>query len=227
MLSARDRQLVERTPLLAALPAELLQRLLAGSRVRSCERAQCLFLQGEAAVHLYLLLEGWVKVCRTSPDGQQTVLHIISPGETFAEPAAFNLRHYPASAEAACAVRALAIPGALLTELLREQPDAAIRAIGLLSQRIQRLVSDFERWQRYSTPKRLGLFLLELLPASVASGTIDLPYDKQLVAARLGMSPESLSRALARLRQLGVVNQRQQVHISDVAKLRQFVQEEG
>ena len=55
--------------------------------------------------------------------------------------------------------------------------------------------------------------------------TIALPYEKALIANRLGMTPESFSRALARLRDLGVAVEREAVTVQDMARLAAFVEQ--
>lgn len=214
---------LERLPLLAALSSQQRSELLARSRESVLERSQMLFMRGDPAEHFFLVLEGWIRVYRETPEGHETVLHIVPAGESFAEPAALNLGRYPASAQAASPARVLAIPADVFIAFMRETPDLAIRTIGLLAQRMRRLVADFDHLQTRSTPQRLAHFLLELVEPGARRAEIALPYDKHLIAARLGMSPETLSRSLAKLRRLGVSGERHRVTIEDVAALRRFV----
>ena len=69
-------------------------------------------------------------------------------------------------------------------------------------------------------------FLLELAPCPAGPCEVTLPYDKVLIAGRLGMKPESLSRAFARLKDHGVVIRQNVAAIADVAALRDFVEED-
>jgi len=111
---------------------------------------------------------------------------------------------------------------------LREDGELGIRMLGTLSQRLRGLVLHIEQIQARSTPQRLGEFLLGLCATcdgGESETTIDLPYDKFLVAARLGMKPESLSRALVKLRDVGVTTQGHQVMLGDIQKLRNYCSE--
>lgn len=204
------------------LPEAALNLLLNESHVSEYPRSKMLFLRGDAAEYIYLLLDGWVKVFRDTQDGEQTVIGILKPGETVAEAAIFLGKDYPASAEVISDARLLEIPSGPLLTLLREDGELGIRMLGTLSMRLRNLVLHIEQIQARSTPQRLGEFLLGLCDEKEGATILDLPYDKSLVAARLGMKPESLSRALAKLRAYGVSTNGHQIELSDVAKLHDF-----
>lgn len=221
-VSARELEIIKRTPLLMNLPEGVLEHLLDQSRVVDYPRNKLLFLRGDPADHIYLLLDGWVKIFRDTAEGEQTVIGILKPGETIAEAAIFLGHDYPASAEVISEARLLEIPSDAFLNLIREDGEIGIRMLGTLSLRMRGLVLHLEQIQARSTPQRLGEFLLGLCAEKEGSVTIDLPYDKSLVAARLGMKPESLSRALAKLRAYGVATNGHKVELGDVAKLRDF-----
>jgi len=85
------------------------------------------------------------------------------------------------------------------------------------------LVEQIEQMNRMSAPQRLADFLVQLHPRSDGPCTIELPFEKSLIANRLGMKPESLSRALAKLRPFGVSVLRDAVTIEELGRLQQFV----
>ena len=214
---------LRRNALFKGLSDEQLQMVADHSRLKSHDRGHLLFLQGDPAPCFFLVLDGWVTVYRDTPDGEHTVIHVVRPGETFAEPAALNLGIYPASAEAATDCRILEIPASTLMELLAQDPAIALRVIGQLSQRLRFMVTELERFHIKSAPQRLACFLVELSPGDAPRAEVVLPFDKTLIAARLGMKPESLSRALARLRQYGVcANRGHNVELTDLPALRAF-----
>ena len=203
-VSDKDMEVVRRTPLFAGIPGELLDALLAESHVIACPRGKLLFVRGEPAKRFYLVLSGWVKVFRDTPEGEQTVIAIMKRGETIAEAAMFMGRDYPASAEVVDDARLLEIPAAPLVRLIRDHSELALKMLAAVSRRLRHMVTHIEQLQARSTPQRLGEFLLGLTDVRTGPASIQLPYDKSLIAARLGMKPESLSRALAKLRKVGV-----------------------
>lgn len=214
--------IVRRAPLFCDVSETLLQTLLAESRVGEYRRGKILFLRGDPAERFYLLFEGWVKIFLDTPAGEQTVIEIMKSGETVAEAAIFMSRAYPASAEVADDARLLEIPAQPFLDMLRDESGLALTMLAALSKRLHYLIQHIEKVQTFSTPHRLAEFLVGLADVETGEATVNLPYDKLLVAARLGMKPESLSRALAKLRSVGVTTQGSEVRISDVDRLRDF-----
>jgi len=225
-LSPQDREIVRRAPLFAALKEAVLDDLLREARVGSYRRGQILFLRGDPAERFYLLLDGWVKIFLDTPSGEQTVIEIMRGGETIAEAAIFLGMAYPASAEVADDARLVEIPAQPFLARLRRDGDLALTMLAALSKRLHYLIQHIERVQVLSTPQRLGGFLLGLTEKTEGEAVLRLPYDKSLVAARLGMKPESLSRALAKLRDLGVTTQGDVVRIADIDRLRDYCESE-
>ncbi len=73
-----------------------------------------------------------------------------------------------------------------------------------------------------SAPQRIAAFIIGLDPRSDGPAEMALPFEKSLLANRLGMKPESFSRALARLRPYGVTIEKETITISDLGLLREF-----
>ncbi len=221
-LSDRDFEIVRRAPLFSGVSEKVLNELLKDARVGEYRRGQLLFVRGDPAEHFYVLLDGWVKIFLDTPAGEQTVLEVMRSGETIAEAAIFLGMAFPASAELADDARLLEIPAPQFLANLREDGDLALTMLAALSKRLHFLIQHIEKVQTFSTPQRLGEFLLGLADEEEGEAALSLPYDKSLVAARLGMKPESLSRALAKLRKIGVETKGSEVRISDVERLREF-----
>ena len=225
-ISPQDRETVRRAPLFAAVTDAVLDDLLKDARVASYRRGQILFLRGDPAEKFYLLLEGWVKIFLDTPSGEQTVIEIMRGGETIAEAAIFLGMAYPASAEVADDARIVEFPAASFLARLRRDSELALTMLAALSKRLHYLIQHIEKVQTFSTPQRLAGFLLDLTDRTTGEVVLRLPYDKSLVAARLGMKPESLSRALAKLRDIGVTTQGDTVRIADIVVLREFSESE-
>lgn len=221
-LSPEDLEIVRKAPLFSDVSDDVLQALLAEARVGEYSRGQILFLRGDPAERFYLLLDGWVKIFLDTPAGEQTVLEIMKTGETVAEAAIFLGMAFPASAEIADDARLLEIPAAPFMAKLHEESGLAITMLGALSKRLHFLIQHIEGIQTHSTPQRLAGFLVGLSSEAEGRAEVRLPYDKSLIAARLGMKPESLSRALAKLRHCGVTTRGGVVTIADIERLRDF-----
>jgi len=222
-----DWLIVRSTPLFRAVPHEVALSLIGAQGTRNCDKGSVIFQQGTPATSFYVILEGWVKIYRITPDGTEAVVGVFRKGETFAEAAIFLGGHYPVSAEAVTRVRLLVVEGETFRRRIREEPDLALAMLASSSQHLKFLVEHIEQIKVLDAPQRVGDFLLRLCGLREGSCVVELPYEKSLIAKRLGMKPESLSRALARLRPLGVAVEREQVTIADIGLLRQHVETHG
>lgn len=221
-LSAPDHEIVRRVPLFAGLPPGMLERLLEPGRVENLARGTLLFAQETPATHFYVILVGWVKVYRATPEGGENVVHVFTRGDSFAEASIFAGGRYPVSASTATATRLLSIPAGPFLRLLEQEPAVARNMLAAMSQHLRQLVGRLEQLQSHSAPARLAGFLLSLIDEGEESAEVRLPIDKGLLAARLGMQPETLSRALGRMRDAGLEVRGERIRVPDVATLREL-----
>lgn len=221
-LRPRDAALVRKIPLFQRLSDQALRSLLAEAAVRPVARGATLFLQDEPADRFYVLLDGWVKLYRLSEQGAEAIVNIIAPGETFAEAAMFANAGFPVCAAVVADARVLTLTAQAFARSLAEDPGIAFVMLGSLSLRLRELVRQIEQLQVKSAPQRVADFLLRLCPPDAGSVTVTLPFNKALIARRLGMQPEIYSRAMAKLRPLGVEQQGAKVVIGDPERLRRF-----
>jgi CRP/FNR family transcriptional regulator, dissimilatory nitrate respiration regulator len=105
---------------------------------------------------------------------------------------------------------------------LNERGDLALKMLAALSRHLRCLVVQVEQLTIRSATERVAGFLLRLCPHANGSAVIDLPLDKVLIAGRLGMQPETLSRSLAKLRAHGVATKGGIVTVGDIAALRRL-----
>lgn len=224
--TARDAERLRGIALFQRLSPSALRSLLAGTRVRTVPAGTMLFVQDEPADRFYVLLDGWVKLYRVSEDGAQAIVAVVIPGETFAEGAIFASGRFPVCAEAVSEVRVLTLGRDGLWRSLAADPEIAFAMLGSLSVRLRHLVETIEHLQVKSAPQRLGDFLLRLCPPDAATASVTLPFPKALVAQRLAIRPETLSRALTKLRAVGAVAEGETIRIDDVGHLRAYCEQE-
>ncbi len=146
-----------------------------------------------------------MRIYRTDADGVETIIHVAKAGETFAEAAMFMEGAYPVNPEALTLVRLQRIDGRAVQERISADPGFAFAMIGAMSLRLRRLVNEIEQLKRRSATELAAEFLLQLCATSDDETlAVVLPFEKAMIAARLGIKPESFSRALARLKSVGV-----------------------
>src|SRR5271166_2355800 len=225
-LSAKDWEVVMRTPLFKAMGPTIASAMIDDRTPRSYARGEPIFEQGDPADGFFCMIEGWAKLYRLREDGE-VVVSIFSAAETFAEVAMFLGGRYPASCEAASPARILKIDATKLRQAVLDQPQLAFDMLAAASIRLRQLVDEIEQLKAQSAPQRIAGFFVKQTPLASGPARIALPYEKALIASRLGMKPESFSRALGRLEELGVVVERESVSISDVGRLAAFAEGHG
>ena len=212
--------------LLASAPEPVARAVLAEAHVRHFDRGATIFLQGERARAIYIVVEGWVKLYRIAPNGAEAVVGAFTKGASFGEAVAFRHDTYPVAAEAVTDCTLIRIEADSLLRQIRDNPEVAISILSATFAHLHNLVGQIEALKAQTGAQRVAEFLLELAECEAGSCEVTLPYDKVLIAGRLGMKPESLSRAFARLKEQGVTIRQNVAQIDDVAVLRTYVEED-
>jgi CRP/FNR family transcriptional regulator, dissimilatory nitrate respiration regulator len=220
-----DWRVIKSTPLFGAMSEEAARSIIGEHGARAYSKGTVLFHQGDEASAFYLILSGWVKISRITSEGEEAVCGIFTKGETFAEFAMLLGGRYPAGAEVIAPSRLLKIDGKLLRRKIQESPELALSMLASASRHLKLLVEQIEQIKLRSAPRRIAEFLVGLSAGQgVGSCTLNLPYEKALIASRLGMQPESFSRALKRLKSIGVEVRGDDVTIANVAALAAYVE---
>lgn len=219
-LTEAQRQIACQSRLFSGLPPDLSDMLLEAAQLRVLRRGQTIFHHGDTAQSIHIVTSGWVKLYRIAPNGTEAVVGVMTRGQSFGEPIALRRAVYPVSAEATTACELLAVPAKVLLDLLQSRPEAVIAVLAATFLHLQGLIEQIEQLKARSGSQRVAEFLLELCPEGAESATVILPYDKMLIAGRLGMKPESLSRAFVRLRDHGVRVAQSNAAIASISRLR-------
>jgi CRP/FNR family transcriptional regulator len=204
-----DHNALAELPLLSQLTADQRSAVISAGHEKSLERGEILFHEGEPAEALYAVLKGQLKLVRYSPKGRELLIHLVKPGQSFAEAALFAAGTYPATAEAMQACRLWCLPRAALLELLRATPELGLAMLGSISLWTRKIVSKLELHTQRRGPR-------ELQPGD----RIELAEPRNLIAAQCGTAPEVLSRTFRRLEDDGVLQAApHHVTITDPGKL--------
>lgn len=218
-----DLAIASQVPVFSGLKPQALDVLLAQARVVNLRPNSMLFRQGEPASSFFVILEGWIKLYRITPAGDEAVLNVFAKGQSFAEAVTFSAGRYPAMASAVTRTRVMLIPADHIVDCVRKMPEVALAMIASTSQHLHLMISRVEQLTAQSGMQRVADFLISLTPCVKGPCTIALPYDKSLIAGRLGLKPESLSRVFAKLRTMGVDVRASDVIVDDAATLQDLV----
>lgn len=187
-----------RSPIFSALPERHLEAIAAFVTHRALARGEYLFHEGDRCTGFFVLLEGTVLLTRFGPEaGRETPLHAVGPGQSFGEAALFAGLPFPATAVATADAKVAHIQGAPLLAMIREQPDLGLALLASQARWLQRLVTRLTVLGSQDAESRLREWLRE---AAGSAGVARVPGTKKALAAQLGMTPETFSRALAALR---------------------------
>lgn len=220
VLEDRTAQFVNGLPFFSGLSADDVAGFLKASRIRDYKKQQYLFHLGDPADRFFVVLHGWIKLFRETGEGEEAVLALFTRGDVFGEAAIFSNTGYPFSALASEESKILEIPAATLRERARSNHDIMGRVMASMSKEMRNLQLENEHLALMSAPQRVGCLLLHLSAAVTGKGGIfAFPYDKSLAAARLGMKPETFSRALAQLKPVGVTVNGPEVRIESFERL--------
>jgi len=209
---------------LCDLPDDVLAELAATSTEHQLAREQLLFSEGDRAEATYILVSGAMRLVRLDVHGHQQVLHSVSPGQSFAEAAFFDVGTYPATAIASAASTLIGFSRRKMVEVIEGNPKVALIIIATLSRWLRQLSGMVEGLSLKSAEARLAEYLLLLSGGMPKPGhQVILPTSKQELSARLGIAPETLSRTLRQLSERDIIGvDKRRIIIQKPAVLREL-----
>lgn len=218
-LLGEELEQLSRVPLFCGLSRASLERIAGEASVVRYPQGAPIIHQGAIPEHLYIVLEGQVGLQGTLSDGEETMVEILRDGEIFIAAAVLTGRPYLMGAVALSDSRVLQLPGDSLRRDLRADPELAAAMLASISKHYRMLVREVKDLKLKSAAQRLGLYLLGLTNRREGAGIVRLPHPKGVIAARIGVRAETLSRAFVSLGKEGVSVHGQSVTISDLAHL--------
>lgn len=214
-------------PLFDGLGREVVERLMADSIALACERNTLLFSAGSAADGFYVVLDGQVKLVALTPDGRESIVEVFTPLSSFGEAAMLSMGVFPLNAEVIEDATLIKVGRRAFVATLRSDHAVAYRMLTSMCRWHQRLSGEIRHLKELPPWQRVAEFLLALTDTREGGTVVALPFTKEVLASRIGIRRESLSRVLARLRPLGVRTEGNGVRIDDVAELRRMCAEAG
>ena len=214
-------------PLFTDLNPPELQRLAQGCTLRRLARGDVVFRVGQPCEEFHVTVMGQVKLFAISPAGQEKVIELVGPGNSFAEALMFTDKPYIINAQALTDTLLLSVGKAAVLGEIDRDPRFALRMLAGISRRLHGLVNDVQAYALHSGLQRVIGYLLrdqasddETLQGAV---TVSLPVSKATIASRLSLTPEYFSRVLHELEEAGLITvDKRDIHIRDAAALARY-----
>jgi CRP/FNR family transcriptional regulator len=172
-------------------------------------KGQLIFTEGREATGFYVVVSGKVKLYKISPEGKEQILHLVSPGETFAEAVMFSGGRYPATAEAIGDCELIYFPKGSFLQLIKQNPQLSLNMLATMAQLLRRFNRLVEKLSLRDVASRLAQYLVERAYQSgrqtEAGVELELDTSKGQLAAKLGTVSETLSRTLRKFREARIV----------------------
>ena len=221
------RSFLAHLPLFAGLTPPELDRLAQGTLRRRLKRGDVLFQQGDAPGGVFAVVHGRIALTAKSAGGRERVTEVIGAGRSFGEAILFLERPYIVGARAMGDALVLQVSKETVFAELERTPGFARRIIAALAAKLHATVRELDLYALDSSGQRFAAWLLQSVPPSVAApAAVALPAAKRVVASRLNLSPEHLSRILRQLSDAGLIQvQGRQVRIPDPGALRRWSQQ--
>jgi CRP-like cAMP-binding protein len=202
-MPADPRTMLAACRFFTAVKGESLSRLLEMAQIRRFPRGQIIFRQDDPCPGVFIVGSGLVRVYRISPAGREHVLHLVSPGATFAEVAAIGNFDCPAFAEALEDTVCLLLPADRFSRALREDHQLCLQLMASMAGWVKHLLGLVEDITLRDAIGRVARYLLAA--ANGRNGEVQLPSLKKHLASHLNLTSETLSRTLRRLMDMELI----------------------
>jgi CRP/FNR family transcriptional regulator, nitrogen oxide reductase regulator len=208
-LSKLDESLIASLPPFSKLDRAQIREILDQAVARRYAEGEAVFGEGLPAERFYLLLDGYIRVVRTTPDGEQVIALHIPPGQLFGIAPAIGRDTYPATAQCAVETLALSWPVRLWPTFVAKYEGFATEAYRALGARLGEFQARVTELATQAVEQRVASALLRLANQSgrkVAEGIeIAFPVTRGDIAEMTGTTLHTVSRLLAAWERDGIV----------------------
>lgn len=209
------------------LSQEECERLAKGCQLKRLSRGDSILRTGEICDAFYVVVMGQVKLYVASPSGQEKIIEIVSPGQSFAEAMMFIGMPCILNAQALSDAVIVCISKQAVLSEIEQDPRFSMHMLAGISRRLHRLVKDVEGYALHSGMQRLiGYLLRDVEDDAINSNgivTVSFPVSKATIASRLSLTPEYFSRVLHELEIEGFIEiDKREIRILDVKRLASY-----
>ena len=214
-------------PMFSDLSEVVRQRLAEGCNLKRLTRGEMVFHVGEPCDAFHAVVLGQVKLYVASPSGNEKIIELIGPGQSFAEAMMFLGMPCILNAQALMDTMVLTISKQSVMKEIERDPRFSMQMLAGISRRLHGLIRDVEGYALHNGMQRLIGYLLrdvqEIHSQHIGVVTISLPVTKATIASRLSLTPEYFSRVLHELETEGLIEiDKREIRILDVPRLANY-----
>ena len=222
--TARISETLRRLSYVQSWPDAALERLAAGSKIITLPKLGAMARKNERLEFLYVVVSGLIRVFLPLPNNMERVVSLVGPGESLGEACLVLDEVCPFNAVAGKDSHLLAIDAMVFRRELATDITLTRQALELVSRRLMENLRDTEICAQRSSVQRVASYLLLHRPTPEdICFTFQLPARKQDVAAKLGLTQETLSRVLGFLDKQGLIQVNAgQIRVEDAPRLAQI-----
>lgn len=199
-----DPAQIRRLPLFVDLPDDAIAMVARSAVLMRRAAGEVLFLEGDPAPGMFIVLAGRIKVLRTSPGGREQVLRVVEPGQQFNLVPVFDGGPCPANTVVYADATLLLLPAGLLRQVALEFPQVASSLLMAVCSHLRSLVELVDALALHTVQGRLARLLLNQAVAA-ERGEVVAPLSQAEMATRLGTVREMVSRSLKVFEALGLI----------------------
>jgi CRP-like cAMP-binding protein len=204
-----EARVLEQSDLFRDLESDELERVYRAAYLKFLETNAYLFYQGDPASRLHVLAAGRLKIAQVTPEGQQIIVHYVSPGEAMAVVAVLSDMEFPASAQAVEDSQVLSWEKRTMCELMLHIPTLALNALTIVANHAREFQDRIRELSTERVERRIARALLRLVRQTgrkVPEGVlIDLPLSRQDLAEMAGTTLYTVSRTLSQWESQGLI----------------------
>ena len=211
--------------LFSGLDDETFDELVADTSVESFDKGEILFHRGDQAHDFFYVESGQIELSVISADGQKKVIEVLPHGRTFAEAIVFMQEgRYPVTAEALSDSVLYRISNDRYRALLKGNTNACMRLLSDVCRHLHERVREIERLTVQNARSRLSSYLIDhVTDVNDDEATVRLDLPKHVIASRLSITPETLSRLLRAMTEDGILTVDDRViFVHSLARLRPY-----
>lgn len=211
--------------LFSGLDEDVFGKLASNIAVEAIDKGEILFHRGDAASDFYFVESGQIELSLISPDGQKKIVEVISHGRTFAEAIIFMRESkFPVTAEALSNSVVYRISNDAYRSILESSSAACLSLLSDVCRHLHQRVQEIERLTIQNARSRLSSYLIDhIVETNDDEATVRLDLPKHIIASRLSITPETLSRLLRAMADDGILTVDDRlVFVHSLARLRPY-----